>query len=136
MNNEIRVKLTTDLSRYDGRLTGGQEGAVTRGAYSRLGDRFALVRFDCGASLDVLWQGLKITDEAYLAEQQAAQAARDAALATATDVVWAVGPRGGFRYIHYCTKDGSTSNGDRTEAQRIRTIFETHGIRVREVVER
>jgi hypothetical protein len=136
MSNEIKVKLTVDLSRYDGRLSGGQEGVVTRGAYSRLGDRFAPVRFDCGASLDVLWQGLKIIDEAYLAERQAAQVVRDAALATAVDVVWTVGPRGGFRHISYRTKDGSTANGDRTEAQRIRTIIETHGIRVREVVER
>lgn len=132
----IRVKLTDDLARYDARLTGGQEGEVTRGGGSRLGDRFAFVRFDCGAALDVLWKGLEVTDVAYLAEQKVLKAAKDAALATATDVEWAVGPRGGFRYISYRTKDGSTSNGDRDEAQRIRNIIEKHGIRVREMRER
>jgi hypothetical protein len=60
MDDEIRVKLIADLSRYDSRLSGGQEGTALRRAYSRLGDRFVPVRFDCGAALDVLWVSLKV----------------------------------------------------------------------------
>ena len=65
----IRVKLTCDLTRYDRRLTEGQEG-MTIPSYkcSEWGsmESFVAVRFDCGATLDILWKSLEILDKEYL----------------------------------------------------------------------
>ena len=54
----VRVKLLDNLTRYDKRLTIGEIGTVIDPCPNR-GDRFATVRFNNGACLDVLWKGLE-----------------------------------------------------------------------------
>jgi hypothetical protein len=127
----IRVKLVVDLSRYDSRLTGGQEGDAYSDSY--LGDCFAFVRFDCGAGLDVLWNSLDIIDEEYLAEVAQRESEMEAKLATARDAILHLGPRGGFRCLSYFIPgDGHTSLGFKEKAMKHMGIMERHGIEIRE----
>lgn len=66
MDRGIRVRLRTDLTRYNAKLTPGVEG-VTVGEYgmwSKGSDRFVGVHFPGIVTLDVLWEGLEIVDEA------------------------------------------------------------------------
>lgn len=57
-----KVKLKVDLTKYDNRLTVGQEGmSIPNKKFSMWGsqDRFVAVKFDCGAALDVLINSLE-----------------------------------------------------------------------------
>lgn len=88
---------------------------------------------------DVLWDSLQIIDEAYLAEAQKRETERWEALKSAKNVVQAVGPRGGFRYLsyEYVDRDGMlchVSSGNRDEAKRLVEFFKQHRILVREEV--
>ena len=65
----VYVKLLDDLTRYDNRLTVGQEGYTIDTIPDR-GDAFATVRFNNGACLDVLWKGLEIIDKEYREERK------------------------------------------------------------------
>lgn len=78
----MRVRLRDDLTRYDARLTVGQEGVVLGacGMWSRANDRFTTVRFDCGAQLDVLRKGLETIDSEALRLARAARRLGPAAL--------------------------------------------------------
>src|SRR5580698_10057212 len=56
-----RIRVTTDLTRYDPRLTPGQIGTVLGPPRTRIGREWAVtgatlvyVRFDCGAELDII----------------------------------------------------------------------------------
>jgi hypothetical protein len=63
--NSRRVKLTCDLTKYDSRLTVGQEGKTiphTKLSIWGSQDRFVAVDFDCGAKLDILLSGLDILE--------------------------------------------------------------------------
>jgi len=130
----MRVRLTESLTRYDARLTGGQEGNAT--GRSNYGDRFTFVRFDCGAALDVLWKGLEITDEKTLAEMAARKKERDEQAIRAKHAVLHLGPRGGFQYLSfegdYDGVPGSRTVGDRDEADRLMTLMREHGVVIRE----
>jgi hypothetical protein len=59
-----RVELTTDLTRYDKRLTIGEKGyTIPNAAFSmwaRSSDRFAAVKFDNGAENDISYGSMKI----------------------------------------------------------------------------
>lgn len=59
-----RIELTTDLTRYDKRLTIGQQGVTIPGEavsmWARGSDRFAAVAFDNGARIDVSYSSFKI----------------------------------------------------------------------------
>lgn len=126
----MRVKLTDDLRKYDSRCTVGSEG-MTGAALSMWAqhlDHFTGVYFDSGARLDVAWQSLEIIDEEYLAQR----AAEDDEIArTAQNVTLYVGPRGGFRYLHYEYSRGSVSEGSRSTADRIMALLNERGIAIR-----
>lgn len=59
----IRVKLITDLTKYDSKLTIGQEGfTVPNEKYSMWGDfdGFVAVNFDCDSKMDIALNSLEI----------------------------------------------------------------------------
>ena len=61
-----RVKLKTDLTKYDNRLTIGQKGSTIPDVkLSHWGsmDNFVAVNFDCGAKLDIALNSLEYDDE-------------------------------------------------------------------------
>jgi hypothetical protein len=55
-------------------------------------------------------------------------------LKQATNVVKAVGPRGGFRYLSYQYPEGHFSTSDRAEAEELLKLFAEYGLPVREEV--
>lgn len=114
MERRIGVRLLVDLSRYAPGLLPGIEGH-TVGQYevwSRASDRFVGVCFPGIATLDVLWESLEITDTEYLAQQASCRETHMEELKTARDVVWHVGPRGGFRHLtyEYSSADGTVNH--------------------------
>lgn len=127
----MRVRLTANLTRYDSRLTGGQEGDTT-GRVSHLGDRFTFVLFDCGANLDVLWESIEVIDEAFLAAAKKRRDEEDIQLAQAADAVLHLGPNGGFKSLSYRLGATRTTNGLKDEAARIMAVLKSHGIPIRE----
>ena len=61
--NPIRVKLVSDLTKYDQRCTIGQEGeTIPNIKLSLVGgfDSFVAIKFDNGAELDVSWNSLSL----------------------------------------------------------------------------
>lgn len=98
----MRVRLITDLTRYDRRLTAGQEGNTCgpTDIWARGSDRFTGVAFDCGASRDILWESLEIIDSKFVAQKKR----EEAALGKARSITVEMGPRGGFRHIRYEVK--------------------------------
>ena len=60
--NKIRVKLKVDLTKYDKRLVEGSLGYTMPDIKLDVWgwqDRYVAVKFDCGACLDVRWEGLE-----------------------------------------------------------------------------
>lgn len=55
-----RVRLATDLTRYDWRLTEGQLGWTNPNSRAQWG---VIVQYDCGAVLDTLWKSLDVLEE-------------------------------------------------------------------------
>lgn len=131
---KLPVKLTTDLTRYHPSLIKGVEG-VTVGR-SRMGDRFVMVQFP-ETTLDILWQSLKITDEDYLAEKKKEYEEYMECLESATNVYRLIGPRGGFRELHftYTNKEGEEvkdKTGFREKNRELTEFFEERGIKIKE----
>ena len=67
MEEQIKVKLLVDLTRYADGLVEGLEGYTvgSKGMWSRANDNFVTVCFSNIATLDVLWKSLEIIDEEY-----------------------------------------------------------------------
>jgi len=131
----IEVKLLDDLTRYDKRLTIGEVGKVID-IMPRRGDRFATVKFNNGACLDVLWKGLEIIDEKYLEEQKIREDEDWEALKGAKNVKVVRGPYGGFRHISYeYIKEGvqySTSNYEKGRGEELIEYFKKNGVEIKE----
>jgi hypothetical protein len=134
----LKVRLTTDLTRYHPSLRPGVEGFAIGpyGMWSRDSDRFTGVRFP-QTTIDVLWSGLEVIDEEYLQakEEERQQALREAA--HAADVVRYVGPRGGFRYLFYRVPEPNGGRRDlrvysQTRADELLGAMAAAGIAVRE----
>lgn len=129
-NIGVRVRLKTDLSRYHASLKPGAEGvtAPPAGMWSRSSDRFCGVKFQ-EVTLDVLWQGLEVIDEQYLALERELGAVRDESIRLRTrEATKYVGPQGGFRSLHVVYVDeagvtNSTNIGFRDEAKRVEQIL-------------
>lgn len=68
MEEQIKVKLLVDLTKYADGLVEGSQGYTigSKGMYSRANDNFVTVCFPKIATLDVLWKSFKIIDEEYL----------------------------------------------------------------------
>ncbi|MEZ6057695.1 MAG: hypothetical protein R3C01_13425 [Planctomycetaceae bacterium] len=131
--------MTADLTRYHPSLVIGAEGHTTQsaGLWSRTSDRFVPVLFPASGQFDILWDSLEIIDAEYIAEVEARKVEHHEALRSATNVVCAVGPRGGFRYVSYefRGKDGIRHSGStsfKSEAEELMELFESYGITIEE----
>ena len=99
----LKVKLVHDYTKYNEKLEKGVEGF----AYERpeeqqarkADDHFVKVKFDGITEVDVLWKGLEIIDEAYLAEKAKEKDDYLSQLKTAKNVVHTVGAKGGFKSV-------------------------------------
>lgn len=128
----IRVRLNTDLTKYDNRLTIGIEGYAI--SNSRMGDRFVIVKFDTGACIDVLWDSLDIIDKNELDRIEKAKNEHIEKLKYAKNVILYKGPRGGFKGLSYVYPGGSMYDGFRDSAMRDLEIIKSYGIHVEEVI--
>ncbi len=142
MTENIKVRLKTDLTRYNPKLVIGVEGVTVgqTGMWSRGSDRFIGVNFPEIGTFDILWEGLEIIDQEYLAKMKKQKDEEAEALKTATDVVKYVGPNGGFQCLRYTYTgpDGricSTSQGFRAKAEEIESLLRAYNIPIREVRE-
>ena len=136
MERPIKVRLTTDLTRYHPKLQVGAEGYTVGvyGMWSRGSDRFIGVRFPEAGTFDILWQSLEIIDEEFQRDAAEHKQKKQELLKQASNVVKAVGPRGGFRYLSYQYPEGHISTSDRAEAEQLLALFTQYGIPVREEV--
>lgn len=137
MERNIKVRLTTDLTKYNKSLVPGVEGYTIGkyGIWSRGSDRFIGINFPGITTLDVLWESLEIIDKKYLEEISCREHELLDELKSATDVVKYIGPRGGFRYLSYSYTDKngihvSASNGFKNSAEELIKIFESYGIKI------
>lgn len=137
MDEKIRVRLKIDLSRYATGLLPGIEGITVgrQNMWSRGSDRFISVHFPGVTTLDVLWSSLEIVDKEYLKKIEEEREEFKRELKTATNVVKAIGPRGGFKGLsfEYVNNEGihcSTSIGFKSKAENIIKILEEYGISV------
>ena len=142
MGKSTKVKLTVDLTRYAQGLTAGTEGYTVenQGMWSRGSDRFVTVNFPGIATLDVLWESLKIIDEEVLKEIEINRQIFIENLKTAHDVKLYLGPRGGFRHLSYRYIDketgipGSISHGFKEKAYEIMQVLEEYSIPIEEII--
>lgn len=141
MARSIKVRLTTDLTRYHPRLVPGTEGNTIGlyGMWSRGSDRFIGVHFPDIGAFDILWESLEIIDAEYLAEATERERKSQESLKSARNVVKFVGPRGGFKYLHYEYMDehgvtNHVSNGNRQDAEELIRLFRKYGIEIREEI--
>lgn len=99
----LKVKLVHDYTKYNEKLEKGVEGFALETPEEqekrKSDDHFVKVQFDGITTVDVLWRGLEIIDEEYLAEKKAIKDAYFAQLKTAKNVVYTLGPKGGFKSL-------------------------------------
>jgi hypothetical protein len=112
MIDGIKVRLTTDLTKYHRDLLPGVEGHTVgqSGMWSRGSDRFIGVHFPNVGTFDVLWDSLEIIDAEYLARAAAKKQKKMEALKSAKRVVRTIGPAGGFKYLSYEYVDVCVTN--------------------------
>ncbi len=142
MEKNIKVKLTTDLTKYAEGLIAGIEGITVgrQGIWSRGSDRFITVSFPGIAMLDVLWNSLEIVDEEVIQENERQKEIFVENLKTAQDVTLYLGPKGGFRSLSYSYFDKEsgiavhTSVGFKEEAYKIIDILKTHNIPIKQEI--
>jgi hypothetical protein len=128
----VRVKLTTDLTRYHPELKVGTVGVTTWqnatwGVY---------VDFPTAGRWDIISSGLQVIDEEYLKEQEKFAADEKERLKRATNVV-ATFRRKVLQELEYVV-DGCTTHASygaswaRKEGLELIQFFKTHGIAVKE----
>jgi hypothetical protein len=133
----IKVRLKTDLTRYHKGLVPGVDGRTSdqSGVWSRGSNRFIGVAFPGIGTFDVLWDGLEIIDEDYLAEQAKRKEEELEGRKSAQNVKRILGPKGTFKSLSY---DYVNANGERRtvttknrdEAGFLVKFFKGHGIKV------
>ncbi|HWO98313.1 MAG TPA: hypothetical protein VNM45_18665 [Bacillus sp. (in: firmicutes)] len=141
MEDKIKVRLKTDLTKYLKGLVAGSEGhTVGRfGMWSRGNDNFIGVHFPGIGTLDVLWSSLEIIDEEYLKKAEERRKQRFEEYKSAKDIIKYVGSRGGFKGLSfsYRTLDGITvhySNGFKQESEELIKYFQEIGLKVNEKI--
>jgi len=142
MEEQIKVKLLVDLTRYADGLVAGSQGYTigSKGMWSRASDNFVTVCFPKIATLDVLWKSLEIIDEEYLKRAEESDKKWKEQLKTARCVELHTGPRGGFRSLQFEYLSSNKiinhySNGIKSEADGIMEIFKANNIKIRKVVD-
>ena len=133
-----RVRLTVDLTRYNPKLTVGQEGTVIGPGQWGYGPMFDLVEFDCGVTQNIVSKSLDIIDPEFLEWSAENKRKHIEGLSKATDVVLTLGPRGGFRTLSYQypgSSIGSGGTGSKDQAEEDLKIIRSHKIPVKTVVE-
>lgn len=99
----LKVKLVHIYTKYNERLEKGVEGYAyetpEEQKMRKADDAFVRVKFEGITEVDVLWNGLEIIDEDYLNEKEACRIAYFAQVATAKNVIYTLGPKGGFRSL-------------------------------------
>jgi len=133
----MRVKLVHDYSKYNSRLEKGLEGVALETPEEQLEsrpfDNFVKVKFEGITEVDVLWRGLEIVDEGYLAKKEAEKEAYFSQIATAKNVIVTLGPKEGFKSIEldYTNNQGDTVHlliDDKAESQDYFKTFEKYGV--------
>lgn len=101
----LKVKLVHDYTKYNEQLEKGIEGLAYETPEEqetrKADDHFVKVKFEGITEVDVLWRGLEIIDEPYLAEKQRIKDEYFAQMATAKNVVYTLGPKGGFKTLEF-----------------------------------
>lgn len=143
MEENIKVKLKVDLTRYGNGLVPGIEGYTIgrQGMWSRSNDNFITVCFPNIKTLDVLWDSLEIIDEEYLKQVQESNQKWMEELKTARNVRLYLGPKGGFRglsfqYIDERGIECGYSNGFKDESTKIMKFFKENNIHIEEIREK
>lgn len=99
----LKVKLVHDYTKYNERLEKGLEGLAyetpEEQAARKADDYFVKVSFEGITDVDVLWRGLEIIDEVYLREKAEKKENYLNQLQTAKNVVYTLGPKGGFKSL-------------------------------------
>lgn len=99
----LKVKLVHDYTKYNEKLEKGLEGLAVETPEEQESrkndDHFVKVIFNGITEVDVLWRGLEIVDEEYLAEKQRIKDEYFAQMKTAKNVVYTLGPKGGFKTL-------------------------------------
>lgn len=99
----LKVKLVHIYTKYNEKLEKGVEGYAYETPEEqkarKVDDDFVRVKFEGITDVDVLWNGLEIIDEDYLNEKEARRIAYFAQVSTAKNVVYTLGPKGGFRSL-------------------------------------
>ena len=110
----LKVKLVHDYTKYNDKLEKGVEGFALETPEEQMArksdDRFVKVRFEGITDVDVLWRGLEIIDTEYLNQKQAEKDAYFLQMKSAENVVYTLGPKGGFKSLDF---DYVDSNGDK-----------------------
>ena len=101
--SELRVKLVHDYTKYNEKLEKGIEGIALETPEEqesrKSDDHFVKVKFEGITEVDVLWRGLEIIDEPYLTEKQRIKDEYFAQIVTAKNVIYTLGPKGGFKSL-------------------------------------
>lgn len=142
MEEQIKVKLLIDLTRYADGLVEGSQGYTigSKGMWSRTNDNFVTVCFPNIATLDVLWQSLEIIDEEYLKRVEESNKKWMEQLKTARCVELHIGPRGGFHSLQFeYLSDNKIvnhyANCFKSEANSIIEFFKANNIKIKEVID-
>lgn len=142
MEEQIKVKLLVDLTRYADGLVEGSEGYTigSKGMWSRANDNFVTVCFPNIATLDVLWKSLEIIDEEHLRKAEEWSKKWREQLKTARCVELHLGPRGGFRSLQFEYLDDNGivihyANGFKNEADNIVKIFKSNNIKIERIID-
>lgn len=101
--SNLKVRLVHDFTKYNEKLEKGIEGYALETPEEQVArkedDHFVKVHFEGITDVDVIWRGLEIIDEDYLGKKQAEKDAYFAQLKTAKNVVYTLGPKGGFKTL-------------------------------------
>ena len=99
----LKVKLVHDYTKYNEKLEKGIEGLAYETPEEqetrKSDDHFVKVKFEGITEVDVLWRGLEIVDEPYLNEKQRIKDEYFAQMQTAENVIYTLGPKGGFKTL-------------------------------------
>ena len=107
----LKEKLVQDNKKYNEKSEKGIEGFALKTSEIQsersAEDNFVKVRFEGITAVDVLWRGLEIVDDEYLAKKQAEKDAYYESVKCAINIVNTIGPKGGFKKLEFACVDGA-----------------------------